>query len=202
MFGSDAQEYLAPASDSPAIQLPAIEQFMVCDRAFAEQAYEFGLRWQPLAPNSTVETDLEFALQRLGLVGGYWLRDIWSGRELFPDFSAFQAAHSAGGAVEWHAGLRPSADGSPPFAAVLSVHMIELREIARKRRLLARSSPESRPYLDTALPAIGLAPEVSSIASSAKSGRTSASLAPDCGSGDRPDSTSSLASPTGKSAAG
>jgi hypothetical protein len=152
-IGSDAQKYTPPAYFGRATQIPALKTFLVCDDAFAGEAYEFGLRWLPLNPDfSTPQSDLQFALEHLGLHGAYWLRDVWAGRELHPDYATPEIRRAAG-SDNWHSRLRPRADGTPPFGAFLALEpSYTLREVERIRREVSADAPERRPYLTSELP--------------------------------------------------
>jgi hypothetical protein len=152
VFGSDAQQYLPPESYDRTVQIPAIQMFLVCGSEFASLVYDFGLRWLPLSDASTPESDLELALNPLGRRGTYWLRDMWSGRELVPDVLSIEPEVAPDWRA-WHHGLSPKDDGAPPFVPSFGIELIpEIRDVWRSRRLIFELGSDRRAYLNDELP--------------------------------------------------
>lgn len=152
MFGSDAQQFLPPAKYARDIQVPAIRTFLVCDDGFASDVYDYGLRWLPLTERSTPESDLQLALKPFGRRGAYWLRDIWSGRELRPNPDELPTG-AGPDASAWHESLQSRPDGAPPYrASLLPGTLPELSQTSQVRRQLGSVTNGRLRYLGSELP--------------------------------------------------
>jgi hypothetical protein len=147
VLGSDAQQFAPPSTFDRSAQLPVLQRFMVCDKPFAERAYDDGIRWLGMMDPSSPDTDLKLYLEHHGSTLGYWLRDTWSGRWIVP------TSHQLPKVLTGFDSLTPRSDGSPGVDAFLPPHFTpSQREVDKLRAAVRVLAAGGRTHIDYDVP--------------------------------------------------